>query len=527
MSSKLLLRAAPAPAPGWLADAIPLAYEEAGRQQFGAMPGIIWVKDRSATNGRGFYRGPREAVEMVASLLESAGVVKVSSELAAQPTGFVSGYQHSGRWPDGFREYQCDGAAWCAHMLRRQGGALLADEMGIGKSAQALAAATAIGAASVLVVAPAITRSGWWKQHARWAPGLHMSVYSYEAFTKIMRAPGNPAGTMGHMLVLDEAHYASNPKSQRSKALAAWRAANPSLPVLALTGTPMTAEPRDLWHPLNLLWPGRFGTQWQYEKRYCDGRWVEIPNAQKTVWAADGVSRAEELAARLARVMLRRTKANVALELPPRERVIVEVEIPKAAQRALAKAAAALGHERQGVSSLLSNIEEYKIEQACELAEAAKRNGERVLLLTTRRETAAIIGAKLNAPSADGSDSVAARERLLANAQVAVATLYSVSTGVDYLSGFSTLIMVGLDWLPSTILQGESRVHRIGSSKPVTIYYLIGKGTLDEVVRERVIERLDTFAALTGGDSSDGFSASLAGGTEEELLASIVAAIAA
>jgi SNF2 family DNA or RNA helicase len=522
VSSKLLLRQAAPPAFSWLADAVPLAYEEAGRQQFGAMPGIVWVKDRKAPNGRGFYRGPREAVEMVAALLESAGVVHVSSDLPPAPYGFGVARPECG-WPDGFRDYQQHGAAWCAYMLRTEGGALLADEMGIGKTAQALAAAAALGVASAVVVAPAITRSGWLKQHARWAPGLHLEVYSYEAFTKIMKAAPLPAG----LLIVDEMHYASNPKSQRSKALAAWRAAFPGAPILGLTGTPMTAEPRDLWHPLNLLWPGRFGTRWAFEKRYCDGRFVEIPNAQKTVWSADGVSRAEELASRLARVMLRRTKASVALELPPRERVIVEVEIPKAAQRSLARAAAALGSERQGVSSLLSNIEEHKIEQAIELAEGARRNGERVLLLTTRRETAAILGTRLNAPHADGSDSVAARERLLANAPVAVATLYSVGTGVDYLSGFSTLIMVGLDWLPSVVLQGESRVHRIGQVNPVTVYYLIGRGTLDEVVRERVIERLDTFATLTGGDASDGFSATLGGGTEEELLASIVAAVAA
>jgi SNF2 family DNA or RNA helicase len=492
------------------------------------MPGITWVKNRNAPNGRGFYRGPREAVEMVAALLESAGVVKVSSELreAVDPRTMdpVAGW-YPVRSDNGLRPYQLEGAAWCAHMLRQQGAALLADEMGIGKSAQALAAATALNAEHAVVVAPAITRSGWLKQQQRWAPGLQLEVYSYEAFTKVVKG-GAILPVFAPLLIVDEIHYASNPKSQRSKALAAWRAANPAAPILGLTGTPMTAEPRDLWHPLNLLWPGRFGTQWQFEKRYCDGRWVEIPNAQKTVWVADGCSRAEELAARLARVMLRRTKAQVALELPPRERVIVEVEIPATARRALAKAAVALDG-RAGVSTLLSNIEEYKIEEACELAEQAKRNGERVLLLTTRRETAEVLGQRLNAPSADGSDSVAARERLLANAPVAVATLYSVSTGVDYLSGFSTLIMVGLDWLPSVVLQGESRVHRIGSDKPVTIYYLIGRGTLDEVVRERVIERLDTFAELTGGDASGGFGDSLRGGSEDELLASIVAAVAA
>jgi SNF2 family DNA or RNA helicase len=528
MSSRLVLRHArpepgAPPLPAWLVDACPLAYEEAGRQQFSGMPGILWVRTKSAPNGRGFYRGPREAVEIVAALLESAGVVRVHSELSApSPEGVAHAQSWSaGQWPAGFRQYQVEGSSWCAHMLRVEGGALLADEMGIGKTAQALAACEALSpAGAVLVVAPAIVKPQWHSQQKRWAPSLTVHPHSYEGFTKLMKA-GVPYGY--DALVVDELHYASNPKSQRSKALATWRAANPNTPVLGLTGTPMTAEPRDLWHPLQLLWPGRFGTQWQFEKRYCDGRFVEIPHTEKTVWDASGCSRAEELGARLARLMLRRTKDGVALELPPRTRVITEVEIPERARRSLAKAAAAIDG-RVGVSSLLSNIEEYKIDAAVQLAEEARRNGERVLLLTTRKATAATLGAQLNAPHADGEDSVAKRQELLANAPVAVATLYSVSTGVDYLSGFSTLIMVGLDWLPSVILQGESRVHRIGSSKPVTIHYLIGRGTLDEVVRERVLDRLEVFASIAGA-GSDGLASELAGGGEDELLAGIVASV--
>lgn len=522
MSSKLVLRPAKAddgsPLPSWLVDACPLAYEEAGRQQFAGMPGIQWVRTPSAPNGRGCYRGPREAVEIVASLLESAGVVRVSSELAERPSaGFP------GSWPSSFRDYQRDGAAWCAYMMATEGGALLADEMGIGKTAQALAAVSALGSPIVDVVCPAVVRPQWPTQGARWARELLVNPYSYEGFTKVMKAGGVSGGTVP--LVVDEIHYASNPKSKRSQALAAWRAANPRAPMLGLSGTPMTAEPADLWHPLNLIWPGRFGTKWQFEKRYCDGKWVEIPNAQKTVWDASGCSRSEELAARLARLMLRRTKAGVALELPPRTRTIVEVEIPAHARKSLAKAAAAIDG-KAGVSSLLSNIEEYKIASAIELAEQARRNGERVLLLTTRKATAEALGRQLGAPFTDGEDSVEKRRALLEHAPIGVATLYSVSTGVDYLTGFSTLIMVGLDWIPSVILQGEARIHRIGQKDPVTIYYLIGKGTLDEVVRERVLERLEVFSNIAGA-GSDGLAGELGGGSEDDLLAGIVASVRA
>lgn len=523
MVSRLTLRGAPAPLPSWLCDAVPLAYEEAGKQQFGAMPGVQWVRDKSSPNGRGFYRGPREAVEMVCALLESAGVVKLDGELPKAVVHSWSGVADDGApvWPASFRDYQRDGAGWCASMLAATRGALLADDMGVGKSAQALAAADALGVGSLLVVSPKVVQSSWFEQHAKWRRlGAMTHALSYEIFTKLQKKSELPAH---EMLVIDEGQAFSNPKSQRSKAAAAWREQYPETPLLVLSGTPMNARPRDLWHILNLLWPGRFGSQWQFEKRYCDGKFEEIPNAQKTVWLADGATRTAELGARLAGLMLRRTKSQVALELPPRTRQIVEVEIAPAARKALAKAAQSLDGGG-GVSGLLSSVEEYKLDACCELVEQARAANARVLVLTTRRESATILGRRLNAPAADGDDSVEQRRAKLENADVAVATLYSVGVGVNYLSGFSTLIFAGLDWLPSVILQGEARVHRIGQLNPVTIYYLIGKGTLDEVVRERVLERLETFAQIAG-ESDSNLANDLGGGTEDDLLASIVASV--
>lgn len=522
MVSRLALRAAPQALPSWLCDAVPLAYEEAGKQQFGAMPGVQWVRDKTSPNGRGFYRGPREAVELVCSLLESAGVVKLESSLRpSEPGEHTNGL--AGDWPKAFRDYQIHGASWCASMLHHSGGALLADDMGVGKSAQALAAADALGVGSLLVVSPAVVCSSWREQDRKWrlpTAGHFTHVFSYEIFTKLQKKAALPDHEMA---VFDEAQYLSNPKSQRSKAAAAWREQHPKAPALALSGTPMNARPRDLWHVLNVLWPGRFGSQWQFEKRYCDGKFEEIPNAQRTVWSADGSTRSPELASRLGGLMLRRTKSQVALELPPRTRQIVEVELAPAARKALAKAAQSLDGGG-GVSGLLSAVEEHKIDACCELVEQARSAGERVLVLTTRKATAEILGRRLNAPSVDGDDSVADRQSKIEHADVAVATLYSVGVGVNYLSGFSTLIFAGLDWLPSVILQGEARVHRLGQKNPVTIYYLIGKGTLDEVVRERVLERLETFAAIAG-ESDDNLGQDLGGGSEDELLAGIVAAV--
>jgi len=91
--------------------------------------------------------------------------------------------------------------------------------------------------------------------------------------------------------------------------------------------------------------------------------------------------------------------------------------------------------------------------------------------------------------------------------------------------GFDTIVMVGLWWIPATMLQGEARAHRIGQLNPVTVYYLIGQHTLDEVVRERVIERLDAWAETTGKTNDAALTAALTGNqSEDDLIAALVAA---
>ncbi len=136
MTSRLILRAsAPLGGAAWELDAVPLAYEEAGKAQFHAMPGCRWLRDPKAPNGRGFYRGAAEAITIVTSLLESAGVIRVSDERRADLAAPVAPIDCTG-----LRDYQIAGAAWCASMVRHTGAALLADEMGIGKSAQAIRA---------------------------------------------------------------------------------------------------------------------------------------------------------------------------------------------------------------------------------------------------------------------------------------------------------------------------------------------------------------------------------------------------
>jgi SNF2 family DNA or RNA helicase len=151
------------------------------------------------------------------------------------------------------------------------------------------------------------------------------------------------------------------------------------------------------------------------------------------------------------------------------------------------------------------------------------KSGSRPLILTTRKDTARKIATELGAALADGDTPNQEREAILRDAPAGVSTVFAVTTGID-LVGYNVVIFVGLAWVPWILRQAEDRLHRIGQEREVTSYFLVGVGTLDEIVRERVIERLEVTSGLLGdGDESE--LASTLGGTEEDLIAAIVAAV--
>ncbi len=510
----ITLTLAPHPEIPWLGIATPGAYSEACRAQFGGMPGAKWDRKRGA------YVGDAAALALVAQTLVTAGVVRVKVDAPANDNPVICPGVWSGL-PAGLFPYQITGTLWLCDMLSHSGAALLADDMGLGKSAQAIAARDAMGYARTIVVAPAIVVPNWTREITKFGNGSgEWVVRSYEKFTR-QRA------TLGAFdsAIVDECHYVSNAKSARSKALAAWRDATPDAGLMLLSGTPMTARVRDLHHPLNLMHPGRWGSWWQFANRYGGGHYETIKlgdGVERSVFVADGASNLEELQQRLRSVMLRRTKDEVGLQLPPITRTCIEVELPRKARTAML--AASRGTQwseravaRMGVGKILSAIEDYKLDAAEQLARDLMAGGAKPLIFTLRKRSAEELAHRLSCPVATGDDrDTALRVAKLDDATCAVATLDSMTTGVNLVQ-FDCVIFVGLDWLPTKMQQGMMRVHRIGQGRNVSVYFLVGIGTLDEVVRERVIERLDTFAGITGGDA-DAMRATLAGGTDDEIL---------
>ena len=228
------------------------------------------------------------------------------------------------------RPYQRAGVEWLARLAHWGAGAILADEMGLGKTVQTLAVLVdraALGPA--LVVAPTSVVGNWVDEAARFAPSLRVRLYRGPDRAAELRGLGAgdvlvtsyaiatlDAERLGEIefasLVLDEAQAVKNATTERSRALrglqAAWR--------VGLTGTPIENHLGEIWSLMRVICPGLLGTWEQFRGRFA------VPIEK---FGDDARRRA--LAALLRPFILRRTKADVAPELPARTDVVRSVRL--------------------------------------------------------------------------------------------------------------------------------------------------------------------------------------------------------
>ena len=240
------------------------------------------------------------------------------------------------RLADGLFPHQVEGVAFLLGRRR----AILADDMGLGKTRQSIVALTeAAPAGPWLVVCPASVKRNWAREilAARPHDAVHVVgpadppgvgyagwvVVNYDLLAKV-DALLEDLPWAG--IVFDEAHYLKNHTSQRSKHARELVAAAPDAVLHALTGTPLTNRPRDLFPLLQLVGHPMGRSFLPFAKRYCDATHNGFG------WVTDGASHLEELRVQLHGVMLRRTKDEV-LDLPPKLRTWAPVPVPEGTGR--------------------------------------------------------------------------------------------------------------------------------------------------------------------------------------------------
>lgn len=504
-------------------------YSELVRDVARQVPGLRWNAELRQ------YDGYPDAIEAFARRLDATNQITLVDRRSGLPIK-LSPIVFDVDQPGALRPYQKAGVRFLYDHAEQ--GVILADDVGLGKTAQTIAAMQALVTPDdfrIVIVCPAVVKEVWKREIAKWWPVMlpyvsvmsgmrstiawwegdsKIAIFNYEILKAYEPLPSD-------LIVFDEGHYLQNYKSQRSIAAKAW-AARATYKIL-LSATPMSTKPKNLHNLCETISPGRFGPFVKFKPvaggfaiAYCDGKQKTIDQQGTTVWDFEGSSNEAELAMRLKFFMLRRTKAEVMKDLPARSRQVIEVVVPAAAIIPVDF------EDRDALRAALDVSGAAKVPQAAIFAKDLVTGGQRVVLFSHLRETAFKLGKALKCPVVTGAMKVTDRHAVIdSKPEIIAATMDSLTTGVD-MSWFSSAIFVDLDYVPWKVLQLEGRLHRFGQQSAVNFYYLVGLGTVDERIRDVVVARLGLYEQVLGDKEAALMKTELKGmalpSTEAELL---------
>lgn len=460
------------------------------------------------------------------------------------------------------RPYQEAGYRWAMTLAASGLGACLADDMGLGKTLQALAVLLArAGGGAALVIAPTSVCGNWAAEARRFAPTLNVHVYAegerdallaqagahdlvIVSYTLLQQASQEFCAREWHTVVADEAQAFKNAVTRRAQAMFAL----PSDFRMALTGTPVENRLAELWSVMRFCNPGLLGSLARFNEHF-----------------ANPIERAGSREARLrlrrmiAPFVLRRTKAQVLDELPPRTELVIRVEpgpveaahyealrrqAQTEAEAALARLDAARKATRDAsagarvpaqaqhqarlhvlaqlmrlrraacdprlvtpeVAAQLSDQggEGAKVRAFVELASGLAASGHKTLVFSQFVDFLQLLRqglerAGLALQYLDGATPAAERTRRVAAFQAGEGDVFLISLKAGgfglNLTAADYVIIADPWWNPAAEDQAMGRAHRIGQQRPVTVYRLINAGTIEE----RIVELHRDKRALADG----------------------------
>lgn len=462
------------------------------------------------------------------------------------------------------RPYQVE----AAQFLLREAGALLTMDPRTGKTPTAIAAALGkmeAGAIdSVVVTYPASVAEEWRQQLYDWA-GLDIftlnGLVALDSHTveKLRATPRLVAGCSYEILsqrirdihailrgrrfavIADEIHACKNRKADRTRALLSLARAFGWAPLddrrvesgiavarWGLTGTPMRNRPRDMFCLFDFTHPGSMGSYWTYAKAYCNAYPGEYG------WVDDGASREDELAARLARISYRKTRAEVAAYLPKSDRKVILCELPESGAhkyRALESEYAArirvgldepepTPADREALRRLAMATAAGKVLTVVQRAYEHCARGVKVLVFANFHETLthaeAVFDAKKDRDPtlpphfcAGGWMTPEKRRKAIERWKqtpgpaILLANILSSGVGID-LADAEVAIFLELAWVPADFIQAEARIQdvHLGKRKTPPIYeYLIVKDTVDEAMAAAILAKIRNIEAVVGRDA--------------------------
>jgi superfamily II DNA or RNA helicase len=467
------------------------------------------------------------------------------------------------------RGYQQTGFDWLSFLFDHRLGGILADDMGLGKTLQAIALIThardtagGTGRAPFLVVAPTSVVSNWAAECARFAPdlvvaaitetsrkrggslaeiavGADVVITSYTLFrldfdeyngfeagaevdARVDLGAESSTGWAG--LLLDEAQFVKNHQSRAH--VCARRLKTPFK--LAITGTPMENNLMELWSLLSITAPGLFPSPSRFTDYY-----------RKPIESDGDSERLGQLRRRIRPFMLRRTKDEVASDLPAKQEQVLELELHPKHRKVYDTH---LARERQKVLGLIddmnanrfeifrsltmlrqlsldaslydekySSVPSTKLDALLELLEDTVAEGHRTLIFSQFTQYLGKARDRLDAAGISYSyldGKTRNRARAINDFKTGTSSVFLISlkaggfglnlTEADY------VVLLDPWWNPATEAQAVDRVHRIGQTKNVMVYRLVSKDTIEEKVmalkatKAKLFESVMTDGAAAG-----------------------------
>jgi SWI/SNF-related matrix-associated actin-dependent regulator 1 of chromatin subfamily A len=425
--------------------------------------------------------------------------------------------------PDGlaYLPFQRAGIAYAAS--RRA--TLIADEMGLGKTIEAIGLINqSTDIRTVLVVCPASLKINWQRELERWlvhpltigicngtVPDVDILITNYEQLGKV------PPKDLD-LLIVDEAHMVKNPRAQRTKLVTAW--GKRARRVILMTGSPIVNRPKELHSLLSILdapaWPF-----WPYVTRYCaayQNRWG---------WDFSGASNLDELQYKLrSTLMVRRLKADVLTELPPKRRQLITLSSKGYSQslKAEARIQEQVDQEREALelerdlAEAIGDTEAYnravqalrqtsqaafaeisrirhetavaKVPSVVEHVIGLLESVDKVVVMAYHHDVVDALCEELvwyGVVSLTGRDSQTTRQHAVDTFQTDTNT--RIFIGSIQAAGVGLTLTAASTWVPGNVSQAEDRCHRIGQTDSVLVQHVVLDGSIDARLAQVLIDK--------------------------------------
>jgi hypothetical protein len=427
------------------------------------------------------------------------------------------------------RHYQEDGFAWLQFLSSLGLSGVLADDMGLGKTVQALAHILAERNAGnlikpCLIVCPTSLVPTWRNEARKFAPDLTVLVLHgnqrrelfdeiedhdvvLTSYALLLRDKDLLLEHRYRMVVLDEAQAIKNPATKLARTACLLKAEHR----IALSGTPMENHLGELWSVFNFLMPGFLGDRETFRRVF-----------RNQIEKEGDTARQQLLASRVRPFLLRRTKEQVASELPPKQEVMQEIELSEGQrdlyemvrlsmhkrvrdeieQRGLARSNIAILEAllklrqvccdpRLLKSGSHGSVTSAKFELLMDMLPSMVEAGRSVIVFSQFVEMLELIEAGLvqeQIPFVKLTGQTKDRETPVRRFQDGEVPVFLISlkaggTGIT-LTRADTVIHYDPWWNPAVENQATDRAHRIGQDKTVFVYKLIAEGTVEEKMVE-------------------------------------------